>query len=295
MAVPAGVIKETCRLPLPKSYRNRTDSIIMMHSDELLPSFIWTGWEVLEAPYTNSRHCESLGIDLKYIVSGALRFISHDKEYILKTGDLIILASPDIFHCALPEGWATCEMISLFCNGRDIHSHAAKLMATIATPVLHLQPDDPLLVEFLEIVSLIFGRQIHQVEAIEKLLYGLLLDMRSALMPLQTNAPLPVLRVQEYIRTHLHDDLSLSKLAEIAILSRTCFGRLFRQTMHMTPIQYVTQERMRNACNLLEHSEYSIGDIAVLCGYNEQSYFCNTFQKHRRMSPSQYRNYTSNR
>ena len=47
--------------------------------------------------------------------------------------------------------------------------------------------------------------------------------------------------------------------------------------------------RVEESKRLLSNTEYSIIDIAVACGFDDQSYFSKVFKKYTGMSPKQYR------
>lgn len=97
-------------------------------------------------------------------------------------------------------------------------------------------------------------------------------------------------RLREYVEDNLHEDISLDDMAEIAGMSRFHFTRLFKQAFSVTPIAYLNERRMSRACQLLGDARLSIGDIAVLCGFSEPSYFATRFRKAYKLSPRAFRN-----
>ncbi|MGI0489491.1 helix-turn-helix transcriptional regulator [Pantanalinema rosaneae CENA516] len=78
--------------------------------------------------------------------------------------------------------------------------------------------------------------------------------------------------VKEYIHDHLHQDVKLAAIAAIAQLSPYHFLRLFKQSLGVTPHQYILQCRLNQAKNLLQHSDLSIAEIAIRTGFCDQSH-----------------------
>ena len=67
--------------------------------------------------------------------------------------------------------------------------------------------------------------------------------------------------------------------------------KLFKKEMGMTPLEYLTDLRMRKAELMLSSlwsRDYSVSEIAGLCGFDNALYFSRVFRKHFHMSPTQY-------
>ncbi|NEQ27968.1 MAG: helix-turn-helix transcriptional regulator, partial [Microcoleus sp. SIO2G3] len=94
-------------------------------------------------------------------------------------------------------------------------------------------------------------------------------------------------QVTEYINEHLHQDVKLIEIAAIAQMSQYHFLRLFKQSMGVTPHQYILQCRIDKAKYLLQHSELSIADIAARVGFCEQSQFTRYFKRIVGVTPKQ--------
>lgn len=98
-----------------------------------------------------------------------------------------------------------------------------------------------------------------------------------------------ILQVSEYIQAHLDQDLKLSDLATIAGMSQFHFGRMFKQSLGISPHQYVLQQRIERAKQLLKGSKLSIAEIALQCGFNSQSHLGKAFRAAIGATPSDYR------
>ncbi len=86
-------------------------------------------------------------------------------------------------------------------------------------------------------------------------------------------------QVTEYINAHLHQNIKLIELAAIAQMSPYHFLRLFKQSMRVTPHQYILQHRLEKAKCLLQYSELSIAEVAVRVGFCDQSHLTRYFKR----------------
>jgi AraC family transcriptional regulator len=93
--------------------------------------------------------------------------------------------------------------------------------------------------------------------------------------------------VTNYINADLHKDLKLIELSAIAQLSPYHFLRLFKQSMGITPYQYILQQRIKKAKDLLQHSKLSIAEIAVQTGFSDQSHLTKCFKRSTGLTPKQ--------
>jgi transcriptional regulator GlxA family with amidase domain len=95
--------------------------------------------------------------------------------------------------------------------------------------------------------------------------------------------------LQEWIHTHLDEDLSVAVLAEQALMSPRNFARVFRAEVGVTPAAYIEQLRVERARSLLESGEAPIEVLAAECGFGTVETFRRAFQRTVGASPSQYR------
>lgn len=92
--------------------------------------------------------------------------------------------------------------------------------------------------------------------------------------------------VLDYIHNYLDRPLHLAKLAEVSGISQYYFGRLFKQSMGIAPYQYVLQQRMEKAKELLQQRKHTIAEVAVLVGCTDQSRFTKHFKNYFGITPS---------
>ena len=97
--------------------------------------------------------------------------------------------------------------------------------------------------------------------------------------------------IERYLGTHL----TLGDLAREAGLSRFHFLRTFERLVGVTPHRYILRARLREAAMRLEAESTGILDIALDCGFSDQSNFSRAFRAEFGASPRVYRGITKNR
>lgn len=99
-------------------------------------------------------------------------------------------------------------------------------------------------------------------------------------------------RVKEmlrYVHEHFREPLSLKNIAGASGVSPQECMRCFRKNIHLSPIAYLTEYRVRMAAEELLHTDQSILTISENCGFSSNSYFTKVFQKIMGTTPSAYR------
>jgi AraC family transcriptional regulator len=96
-------------------------------------------------------------------------------------------------------------------------------------------------------------------------------------------------KIITYISMNYNKDFTIDELAKMAGYSKSRFSHLFKEQVKMTPLEYLSEIRLSNACELLTGSKNPIGEVGRSCGFDDQLYFCRVFRKKYGMSPSEYR------
>ena len=96
-------------------------------------------------------------------------------------------------------------------------------------------------------------------------------------------------RVLEYIDAAMNSELTLDALAEIAGLNPFYFARTFRRQFGESPHRFVLRRRLDRAKRLLVETETPLVDIALSCGFANQSHFASTSHRLVGVTPSKYR------
>ena len=91
-----------------------------------------------------------------------------------------------------------------------------------------------------------------------------------------------------YITEHYQEKITLDDLAEVTHINKCYLVSLFKKCTGLTPIQYLIQYRISQACILLQ-SDVSITEICFMCGFQELTNFLVRFKQFTKLTPSQYR------
>ena len=92
-----------------------------------------------------------------------------------------------------------------------------------------------------------------------------------------------------YISANYGLDLKVSNIARQFSLSHNTVINLFQKETGMPPSAFIARQRMQAAKSLLKNTDYTITQIADLCGYSLPSFFSKAFRASEGISPSQYR------
>jgi AraC family transcriptional regulator len=95
--------------------------------------------------------------------------------------------------------------------------------------------------------------------------------------------------LMNYIHEYLSQELRLSDLAQLVDLSEYYLCRLFKQSLGISLHQYVIQQRLARAQQLLRRNDLSIAYIAQECGFNSHSHLTQHFRKAFGVSPQVFR------
>lgn len=96
-------------------------------------------------------------------------------------------------------------------------------------------------------------------------------------------------QVANYIRDHYRQELSVQGIADILGLNRSYMTSRFTLENGISPSKYLSQIRMEKASEYLLTTDLTISAIAEAVGFQDVFYFSRLFKKHKKMSPSCYR------
>jgi AraC family transcriptional regulator len=98
-------------------------------------------------------------------------------------------------------------------------------------------------------------------------------------------------RVLTYIDTNLAENIGLQDLATLAGLGQYHFARMFKQSVGISPYRYVVNQRIEKAKRQLRRNNVAISEIALACGFADQSHLNRHFRKLVGMTPRAFREY----
>lgn len=92
----------------------------------------------------------------------------------------------------------------------------------------------------------------------------------------------------EYMRNNYMYDINIDGISAQIGIDRTYLYKLCKKYTNTSPKEFLTARRIDASKNMLWHSENTITEIALSCGFHDSSSFCKTFRQYENQSPSDY-------
>ena len=215
-------------------------------------------------------------------------------------GNQCLITYPLELHGSGNELQAPCEFYAfqidlskpydLLGLNRDTSTELYRQLISLPSRQIELGPQ-----QFKEIIQIfnLFAEQtpLSSMRATQYLA-GFLLGM-SELTPIFGNEAqqieAPIRRSLDYLSAHITEPIRLSSLANAAGYSLSHFKAKFKETVGVTPAEYVTMQKIELAKRRLTEGNESITELAYNLGYSSSNYFCSVFKKMMNCSPQNYR------
>jgi AraC-like DNA-binding protein len=101
-------------------------------------------------------------------------------------------------------------------------------------------------------------------------------------------APWQERQATEFLAAHITESFSIAELSSVCQLSRSYFIKSFRQTFGRTPYRWLTEYRVGKAKELLL-KDLALAEIAIACGFADQSHMTRVFSQIAGQSPGVWR------
>ena len=155
-------------------------------------------------------------------------------------------------------------------------------------PLQHLQNVESLIRKLAELAN---ARELfHQVDWVDRLCEQIIL---TALTPERFQESLRETdvfkKMENFIQTGLHPDISLQELARQFHMSPQTFRRRCHETHQMSPVRYLTRLRIEEGSRLLLETVLTVSEIACRTGFKDAHYFSRRFRQEMGKSPSEFR------
>ena len=237
-------------------------------------------------------------------LSEGMRYRVEGKIYALSPGRLLLIAPGESHRPDVEEGEEPFERIVLWLNAGFINSLTDTLPLLKRTLLNGLKgrnmisPD----VETFEILqglmlSLLREKRLDAPDSpvlCRLVVTQLLIHLSRCLARSPGSAALrtghrdaEVMRVYEYIRAHLSDDLSVAGLAELFFMDKNTLTRQFKRLVGMTPGECIRKLRLQAAHAMIAGGA-SMQDACAECGFSDYSAFYRAFRQVYGLGPSAY-------
>lgn len=95
--------------------------------------------------------------------------------------------------------------------------------------------------------------------------------------------------VLNYIHEHLTEKIAVDALSRKAYLSRNVFFKWFKEQFGITPLDYINNERIKLAKQLLSQQKNNVRSVSMQCGFSDVNYFVRLFKKSEGITPKAYK------
>ncbi|WP_130908251.1 MULTISPECIES: AraC family transcriptional regulator [unclassified Pseudomonas] len=95
--------------------------------------------------------------------------------------------------------------------------------------------------------------------------------------------------VRQLILERLDEPLEVTELAQACGLSRSHFSRAFKSSIGYSPQDWIRQQRIARAKRLIQHTDLSLTQISLECGFCDQAHFCHMFTRSEGINPFAWR------
>ena len=96
----------------------------------------------------------------------------------------------------------------------------------------------------------------------------------------------------KYIHNNLYNEIDFYVPSQICGISYTYFKKLFIEKFGVPPVRYVNSLRLERSRELLLLNQYSVNEIAKMCGFENTYYFLKKFKEKYRFAPTVYKKIT---
>jgi AraC family transcriptional regulator len=126
--------------------------------------------------------------------------------------------------------------------------------------------------------------------AIEGLVLAILAEIaRAETKPSSPIVPAWLRQATEIVESRFLDRLSLTAIASEVGVHYVHLSRQFHKYNHCTIGELIRRRRVQYASHLLAHSETPLAEIALMCGFSDQSHLSFLFKRYMGLSPSKFR------
>lgn len=181
-------------------------------------------------------------------------------EGVYKQGDLLITPADTLLHT---QADGDVQIVQLRVKDAFLHSVAGETLSHTSDHVELVQAFQTRDAQ-LEAIAMMILAELHQksfgnqlyIDSLANVLAIHLLRHHGTTRPRLLTYPgglsqRQLLQVLDYIDTHLHQTIKLADLAQLVDISQFHFGRLFKQSLGLSPHQYLLQQRLERAKQLL--------------------------------------------
>ena len=227
---------------------------------------------------------------IHYVVQGKGTYTVNGTVFHLHEGD-IFLAKPSQLITYTADRDDPWEYYWVGFNGACANRLVQQLPFREASPVHHCQNPERVKKALVNIF-LSRGPETRNETLMVGYLYLFIAELMQEALALEphpaSSSSQYVINAIKYIQFNYSHDISIDDIAKAVGVSRSHLYRVFMTNVGQSPIDYLTNYRISEACYLLKNAKLSIAEIAVSVGFFDQFYFSRFFKRIKGVPPSHY-------
>lgn len=264
--------------------------------------------QLVTAAYSIDTHLHEF-VEIVYIQKGEGVHYINDREYPVKRGDLLFInygqthslktdTSMDIVNLMLKPEFIGAQLVSTD-NTFEILTLTAfeEFQAAICSdsPLVRFSSND--LVDVENLMSGIYreyqNKALGYKTVLRSYITALLTHIFRKMTVLGDSLPYPkgiiTPELMDYIEAHSAEKITLNLLAEKCFYNPSYFSRIFKEYSGFTLTDFIHNNRIKNACELLKTTKLSVDEICSQVGYTDKTMFYKHFKNRIGQSPAVYR------
>lgn len=276
------------------------------HGEIMFPLQVYSGNTSLKGFHVDYHWHDEL--EFEYVVDGKLNIQIDGIVYELNAGEVLVIHGGEI-HTCYPGDGSKCIFKSIVFNASMLESSSFDAcQSKYINPLLHQSHRVlPRVITENSIWERDILLQIKNIfAAYESRYQGFELDIKASLFIIlaRTAANFKmdgvsrevkeyqmkrIKKILNYIHAHFKRKIHIQELASEVNMSQYHMCRFFKLLTGRTPVEYINLYRINQAAELLVKNDTKLLDIALEVGFENLSYFIETFKRYKKCTPSEYR------
>ena len=265
------------------------EKILRMTHLNPLPSDTHAVFQLCGTTYPNKHYSINRPVSntacIEYVVSGKGHVFIDGKEYTLQAGDTYYLPEghDHYYYADRDEPWekmwvnfsgAFAQRLAALCGVGEIFYYPALNTSDLLLKFQHYSTH---------------AEPTHAFEQCSSILAHLFIRMSNSLCAPTVASGSPVEKMVLYIEQHAAEALTLEQIADVCGKSVSQAERLFRAEQGCSLYQFVLDQKLAIARQLLTETGMTVKDIAAYLSFNDEFYFSGLFRRKVGVSPTKYR------
>lgn len=230
-----------------------------------------------------------------YIISGEGIFVTPEKQYNVKSGDIfIIYPGKPVSYRTNPDNPFHFSWFSF--TGASSETVVSELGFSHNNCVRHLHSKYSIQDDILECVNILDSKWPPNDFLITSILYRILYKISESYRFDSVNhigkskiTGEHIMRATAFIKLNYMNPINVGDVAQFVGLEHSYFSKAFHAYTGMTAQKYLTEVRINRSRELLEQTSYTIKEICSFVGIDDECYFSRIFKKNVGIPPREYR------